>query len=350
MNLYFCIAQPICLGKNSKENIDVSFEKLANMDSCFREKTIFFGEFHDVYALPEIKYGLITFLNTHYGHSELVMEIGFSAAFLYNKFLETGDTNYITKPKLPFGKTQPEMDFWFKLFDYNKSLSTENKFVIHGYDFERSELIKFLFLHLPNKEIPNELKSAIELIKEYKSTYFKSPNELKKVSKNIKMNFKKNEKICRNYFGENYITVAKVLENESQENNLNKRNKDMYTYLKKESYYISRKPFICFIGGAHIRKYDKHSLFNLVAYDYFQKRKPTTISQFIKAYQVSGFKAQAFAYDGIKGFNDLICNNLFLTLNNNCDFNLIDSRQIPLKNNYDFSDFILLMTDQKSEN
>ena len=350
-NLFICKAQSICLDMVDNGHTDIVFDGLTKIDSSFNNKTIFFGEYHEIYALPEIKYNLITFLNQHYGHRDVVMEIGISAAFLYNKFLETGDTNFITSPRMVFVKTKTEMDYWIKLYQYNKSQPDERKIIIHGYDFERSEMIKFLFLHLPNSEPPQELQSTIDLIKQYKNTKFKLPVDFWTIHDKIKKDFDKQQELYKKYFTDNYTTVKQVLENEFMQNNVTKRNKTLFAALKTEAFYIAQRPFICFMGEAHTVKYDNSSLYSLVADDITQKTKPTTISILIKDLQNHGYQNEKkkFDYEYFKNFNDKICENLFSTFNSGCDYSIISARQIPLKNTNDFSDYILLMTDKKTD-
>lgn len=351
-NVFICKAQSTCLCHNNTEHPNIVFDALVEIDSCFKGRSLFFGEYHEVYGLSEIKYSLITFLNQNYGHQDIVMEIGFSAAFLYNKFLETGDTNFITSPQLTYVNSKSEMNFWLRLFQYNKSLPTEKKLIIHGYDFERSELMKFLFLHLPDKEIPIELISTIVLIEDYKNTKFNSPSDFQIIHEEIKRDFDIQEELFKKYFDKDYAIIKQILNNEYGESSVIERNKTMFSYLSKENYYISQKPFICFMGSSHTVKYDNNSFYNLVANDTSYKSKSTTISLLIKDLQSRGYQHNKvkFAYHCFKKLNDQICKNLFLKFNSNCEFSLISAAQIPLKSTNDFPDFILLMTDRENDN
>ena len=85
-----------------------------------RYNAFFLGEFHGVYGVSEVKLAFIKHLNRNYGITDVFMEISISAAWLYNRYLATGDTTFFTAPVLPYGLKKPNKDFWKELYEYNK--------------------------------------------------------------------------------------------------------------------------------------------------------------------------------------------------------------------------------------
>ena len=82
-----------------KMGTDNSVSLETNIDFS-KYDAFFVGEFHGVFATPEIKLALIKYVNQHNGITDVFMEISLSAAFLYNAYLSTGDTTLITTPLL----------------------------------------------------------------------------------------------------------------------------------------------------------------------------------------------------------------------------------------------------------
>jgi hypothetical protein len=110
---------------------------------------ILYGETHTRYFEPLFKSQFIRHLNLEFGVRDIFMEIGYSAAFLFNRYLETGDTTFVTRPKLPYLLGEYKQ-MWSELYNYNKKLPDTLKLRIHGVDFENFDVFKALLLLQPS--------------------------------------------------------------------------------------------------------------------------------------------------------------------------------------------------------
>src|SRR5690349_15895279 len=69
----------------------------------------------------------ITMLNGNHGVTTMVMEFASSAAFLCNKFLETGDSSY-----LPIFSSSSAVFFWKTLYRYNQGKNIGQRIKVAG--------------------------------------------------------------------------------------------------------------------------------------------------------------------------------------------------------------------------
>ena len=207
------------------------------------------GEFHDDPNVPEIKLALIRHLNESNGVTAVFMEIGRSAAYLYNRYLQTGDTSYITNPGLVYNNTAEGKSFWKALYEFNKTLN--NKITIYGIDFERMEFLKALKILAPgNKEKPAAIKQmldyadTVQLQKVNSDTlsavYFRYRNDLKKHKKQYK-----------DYFWNNSEMVRSILNNEATYLNYDNRNTTIYHNLAAQLREHKINQFVVFTGLKH---------------------------------------------------------------------------------------------------
>ena len=351
-----------CFYANS--NNELELETNVDFSKC---DAFFLGEFHGVYGISEIKLALVKYLNTKYGISDVFMEIDYSSAWLYNRYLQTGDTTLFTSPMLVYAMKQPNRDFWKNLYQFNKT--TGRKITIHGMDFERLDFIKALKLLMPpGKEKPKDISAMLHFIDTLSVTDINnSPLELEKrwpalaghfvgeslLYGSIKNDIKKNRSLYQQYYGENFKTVAQIMFNENTFGKFDQRNKTMYRNMKKEIKEQGIKKFITFNGLAHGDKSDPktRSLCYRLAESKPFKNKLAVIATLCK---------NCYNWELIPRYRDVpyyapptykkdtaLLNSIFDHYSNpKCKYTLIPSLTTGNSKVENFSDYLILMRDQ----
>ncbi len=217
-----------------------------------------FGEMHDEPQTMSARLGLIKYLNEKEGINEVFLEIGKGAAWLYNQYLQTGDTTWVTSPKLVFYRKAEDKTFWHELYEYNKTC--KNKLTISGFDFERLELLKFLQFQKVTHNYPDAIRATMSFLDTEKVADVNS-DTLAKVVQRFKGDLEKNDADYRNVFGPNYPLVCAALHNQVSFEHYNNRDSDIYYNLDIAKREQSNSKFVMFIGRNHI--IDKKATRNL---------------------------------------------------------------------------------------
>ncbi len=236
-----------------------------------------FGEIHDVAAVPAIKLAIIKYLNQTRGIKDIYLEVSQSAALLYNRYLATGDTNYITHPALVYNSSEEGRKFWRALYNYNHG--SKNKVTIHGIDFERMEFLKALKILSPqNKTRPSSINCLL-LFADTANIEKVNSDTLAAVYERYRKNLQQNETDYKAYYGENYNTVRAILLNENTLLGYAKRNVTMYASLKKQA---RKRKWVCFVGVKHVDNSAEGMFSRLVANDATIAGKTTSIAMIYK--------------------------------------------------------------------
>lgn len=111
-------------------------------DDIKNNRAFITSEIHGIKANLSFKYAFFKFLHENADVDVLILEISISSGYMLNEYLKTGDINILDNIfSLYKGSTfytKEEYNFFIKLYDYNKSLSDNNKIKIVGIDIEHS--------------------------------------------------------------------------------------------------------------------------------------------------------------------------------------------------------------------
>ncbi len=216
------------------------------------------GEFHDVAVVPAVKLALIKYLHENRSVNDVFMEIGYSAAWLYNRYLATGDTTFITQPSLVYNSTAEGKAFWRRLYAYNRA--TGGHIAIHGIDFERMEFIKALrLLEPPGVPKPDYIANSLRYIDTLSLPVVNSP-ELANTYNRIKRSAYMNIGTFSRYYGDNFNTVSDVLYNKCTYEEYHERDKAMYNNAIWQMRAQGISTFVLFTGKKHCDRSNKYSL------------------------------------------------------------------------------------------
>jgi len=150
---------------NIEEKIDPSVWNYLSED-IINSKIILIGETHNVSPNNVIRNSLFMYLNKYHGINNMLLEVGQSHAYLYNKYLETGDEKFL-HANMPKSKKFGDRSIavWKELYDHNLGLSEHERIKMIGLDFEREPPLSSSLLLLLEKDTLNiNVKSIYEKI------------------------------------------------------------------------------------------------------------------------------------------------------------------------------------------
>ena len=296
----------------------------------------FLGESHTVDFEPEFKFHFIKHLNSKYGVKDIFMEIGYSAAYFFNQYLQTGDTNILQTNRLPYlwGKYKI---FWKNLRIYNSTLQDSLKVVIHGIDFERIEIFKLLEKARDTSiKISDNLRQTFEIIntKSSNSNLFYGDKEFSKTLSSLKEIFSKNTDEFKLLFKNNFNIVKSSLNNISNANSsFSERNENWLINLRQIIIDSKISKFIGFFGAAHTRYNNKASLTVAIKNSNFFKGKILNIATVYSHYSQGGNQIIEYGHNEVETFETYY--------NKNCRAVIVKSSEVPKLNFKTESDFII---------
>jgi len=258
---------------------------------------VFYGEHHNTTFDPEIKYHLIKHLNSSYGFRHVFMEVGISAAWRYTQYLNTGDTSWLVNPTLVMTKGGYGF-FWKRLYEYNQLLPDSQRVIIHGIDFERTEIFSTLLMLSGQDSIPpsliaindtlkahmNDSPLVIYTIRQGKLALLNDEVPFNKTIQYIRKAFEKNEVASKAYFGKNYQLAMYMLHNPGVAMLYPKpRNKTMAMLMQNVLEKERVTKFIGFFGHTHTDYSVATALTNFIAKQQNYKHSTTlTIMEVVK--------------------------------------------------------------------
>lgn len=237
-----------------------------------RYNSIIIGEMHNGSFNPEMYYHLLTQLNRDHGFQHIFLEMSASTAWHYNRYLSTGDTTYLSNKRMVanYGLWP---DFWRRIFEYNEGRAVNQKMIIHGVDFEQTNVFATIMELAPEyKTPPPSISSAIDSVKKHlndeplkmytiiKGKMIESDNSgFVTVLKYIQKTFLENPADTKSYFGANYNIVQEISENNGKvEVRPKHRNKTMFQAIKRAVQQQKIDKLVGIFGSGHTL-YTKHT-------------------------------------------------------------------------------------------
>ena len=313
---------------------------IENIIEPSKYKAFFLGESHTINFEPEFKFNFIKHLHSKYSVKDIFMEIGNSAAYFFNLYLQKGDTTILLSNQLPYLWGHYK-DFWKNLYDYNKSLPDTLKISIHGLDFERKEIFNLLLkAKQPGSDIPAHLQQTfveIENLRNDQKLFF-GDKEFRKAISKLSTTYEQYESDFKTLYGDNYKIVQKAFANKATSNlSINQRNQYWFDNMKEIFTESKIGRFIGFFGSAHTRYNNSSSLtVSLKQSDFFQG-EILNISTIYKNFITSdnAFNNRVLEY----GYKEKDIFEKFY--NKNCRAIIVKSINIPKTNFKTESDYII---------
>lgn len=162
--LWFCNANAQnSLEKKTKTGELDSISFITSFPSMLDNDLIFYGFIHGTEMTQKVDTKLLIELMDN-GVKYYAPEVSFSGAFFLNKYLSTGEENYLNYVLQSYAAPQDASIQWIdkyrNIYNYNKTLEEEKRLVIIGTDSERS--IRLKITHLAHLLSDNE--SGIPII------------------------------------------------------------------------------------------------------------------------------------------------------------------------------------------
>lgn len=232
-------------------------------DSIPASTNIFLAEVHGIYDLPEFKIAVTRLAIEKYHISNVVWEIGKAEAYLYNAYLQDGDTTLFTEYP-----DQRIHDYFRQL----KNLYQEHHFTFHGIDFERLEFVTAV-LSILNKT-PEAHTTALYRYLSSTQDSAKNIDDDKAGSKNrieiytrAQAIFAAEKENLHTLLKTGFTTIEDIMENPTSEKAMSKGDRAMIKIrdaamcqnllqLKK----LKDNRFICVLGVGHMTLHSKTDL------------------------------------------------------------------------------------------
>jgi hypothetical protein len=260
------------------------------------------------------------------------MEVGIAAAYLFNQYLVTGDTSLIR------GLVYTDhyyKDFWHNLYAYNITVPEDKRLVIHGVDFERTEVLKVLAVTTP---VPASLQEVFKRMAAADSIDAFAP-EFEQLLCFIQSEFRAKEDAVKALYGTRYPIVSRIIRNDCPiTQRAIPRNKVMYRHLIEALKDSSIKRFVGFFGLAHTTYDLSSSLPNSL-------KKERAFRGRVLTFNAIYNDERTASYSGL--FRAEVLEELFNKyMNPSCRATVIRARQIDNKRLRKSADLILFAKDR----
>ena len=257
--IFFNTAVSLCLWAQSSledylqvhaQAVSLDFQEdlsIPSLDTSLASYRFFIsGEFHGVSSNHKIKFKLLKYLHQKANVRYLIIESGYSSAFLLNQFLANGDTTLLC------GYYLAEKVFWQHLRTFNQTLSEDEQVQVIGIDFERDEaFLKAMKLLLPATQPPQAIGPGIVALRQLVEDSITGDKRVK-IIKAVQKNLKRNSALYENYFKENYIIFRKIIDNPVPLTPRTKRDKFAYKNMLEEYHSKGGGNYYAQYGISHV--------------------------------------------------------------------------------------------------
>ncbi len=214
-------------------------------------RAFFVGEVHSIFEGTPFKFELMKWLYKNYGISDVIMEWGKSEAYLFNAYLEYGDTAIYSY----YGHSafvQEQLANW-------KALYKEYPFTLHGIDFERTTFVPAV-ISILNKSRNTRLTKLYQYLESIsgKVEDIEDDKSGKKASIKIyskaKDIFESEKEQLQHLLNTGYATIEAIMENPATQKEFKKRDERMAINLSNIR-TKDDKGFLCIMGLGHTSLY-----------------------------------------------------------------------------------------------
>lgn len=194
-------------------------DSLPMLDSVLGQYKFFFtAEEHWLDINTQIQYEFLVFLHKHAGVKNLILEGGYSYAYMINQYLKTGKEWYLKKalynpPVCPDGLTE----LFRKIYAYNLRFPPLERIQVVGIDLEQSPQLVVNTLNelIPNKVLSSGVREKMEELMRYQLTP-KNDKELRKYFRQLHKEVQLRRRAYRRYWGNQYWLFKMILDNTVQ--------------------------------------------------------------------------------------------------------------------------------------
>jgi hypothetical protein len=227
INTLCCTFQPNNLSylKSNQETIDSKKPVYKILDDSFYKNQVFFlGESHGI--AKNFEFEFLKNLKAKTNFKYILAENTYSNTLLLNKYLETGNTDYLkevlSNAKGTFFYSREELQRWKNIYQLNQTIQPKDRLKVLGIDIEHNvfqslnTICKIATEKNSKKASNNKLYSLIfncnkKLNSEQEKLKFIGNSEI--LLSEIINDFQKNQKYYQDIFKNDYFTFLYLLEN-----------------------------------------------------------------------------------------------------------------------------------------
>ncbi|MGH4121396.1 MAG: hypothetical protein ACREV6_00350 [Clostridium sp.] len=165
---------------NLEDNNNYSTFKLLEQDTLDNE-IFLIGENHNIKDNYKVKIKFLKYFKEKANFKYLLMEESYISSILYNKYLETGNEEFLNKNFIP---NKDDYEFWKNLYAYNLKLNTKDKIKIIGIDISNNkQCLEYILEMLANKALESYMKQDVVLLQNYLKLISNFGNNMNNFSK-----------------------------------------------------------------------------------------------------------------------------------------------------------------------
>ena len=201
-------------------SMDSNLQSFELMDTVLANHDFFFAaEQHWKAVNSQLQFRFLQYLHQKAGVKNLLLEGGYSYAYLINKYLKTGDEKLLDKvlqdiPVCP----KDQRKLFERIRSYNLELEPQDRIEVHGIDLEHSPILALQSLSnlLPEKEIPPSISHKIEkLLKLHHSPQYDEV-EVKRFFRKLDRDMVGKAATYRKFWGEDFDLFEMIVQNTIQ--------------------------------------------------------------------------------------------------------------------------------------
>lgn len=237
-------------------------------------KLVLVGEKHQVSNNENLYIDLIEHLEKNNKLKYIILEHSYAGAYIYNQFLETGDTSLICSD-FYFNSHSEYRQFWKKLYECNTKL--KQKIYVVGLDYDKSyPFVKTLNLIIgnlakPDKELLRIFEKTDQFLNNLKNPEYPDYPLYLIINSAFNQYFNnKPEAYLRKSFGKYYGDVSLIYLNQHDTDRNSKTNQKWFENLHRiiieKQLDIGEYSFLGLFGSAHIAA-NKKSFANICYYN-----------------------------------------------------------------------------------
>jgi|GEM_PF-5434664 len=221
-------------------------------DALSKNRLFLLGEVHGCSATPKLLLPMLKYLHREARVRHLVVEHGLATAYLFNRYLETGDEQFVRR-EWEFGYNE-YVDLWRGLYAYNQTQPDSLKIDVIGIDFEveYSFACALEYMKPAGKTPPASIAPLLDSLHRealldkpastFDRTHFTAFQESMRTF----------AKDWKSYFGEHYLLLKRIAQNEGSYQKMSKRDMHMaYNFALQVADHDAADAYFGSLGWSH---------------------------------------------------------------------------------------------------
>ncbi len=185
-------------------------------DDLHRNDIILIGEVHGIKVNSELQMLFLKYFKEKIDIRYILAENSYSNTFFINKYLETGDDDYLSIVYHScigtYAWTKESYNFWKNMYEYNKGFNEDEKIKVVGVDIEHNPVTSYYYNIevLPDTDPPKEIEKMIEGVQDI---FNYKPVINTEFFRLLEKSIEENEQLYMEYLKEDFIGFTLVNKN-----------------------------------------------------------------------------------------------------------------------------------------